>query len=92
MRDASAVADGRRLLSTIAPGTPIPFLSRLSSVMAFWRKETSGMPQKSLSTVCSRTTLANLSAPSPVIWLNPTLHKTRVKNQTSGGADSREGR
>ena len=48
------------------------------------------MPQKSVSTVCSRTTLANLSAPSPVIWLNPTLHKTRVKNRkTSGFIDSR---
>ena len=90
LRDASAVADGRRLLSTIAPGTPIPFLSRSSSVMVFWRKETSGMPQKSLSTVCSRTTLANFSAPSPMMLLNPTLHKTRVEHQTSGGADSSE--
>ena len=90
LREASADADGRRLLSTIAPGTPTPFSFRSSSVMVFWRKETSGMPQKLVSTVCSRTTLANFSAPSPMMSLNPTLHKTRVEHQTSGGADGRE--
>ena len=64
----------------------MPLLYRLSSVMAFWRKEMSGMPQKSVSTVCSRTTLAKVSAPSPVIWLNPTLHKTRVKKSNVRGS------
>ena len=48
------------------------------------------MPQKLVSTVCSRTTLANFSAPSPMMSLNPTLHKTRVEHQTSGGADGKE--
>ena len=71
--------DGRRLLSTIAPGTPTPFPSRSSSVMVFWRKETSGMPQKSVSTVCSRTTLAKFSAPSPMICC--TQHCTRQESK-----------
>ena len=77
--DLSAVADGRRLLSTIAPGTPTPLLIRSSSVMVLWRSETIGMLQKSISDVCSRTTLAILSAPSPVIPLDPTLHEMGVK-------------
>ena len=79
--DLSAVANGRSLLSTIAPDTPTPMLLRLSSVMVFWRNETIGMLQKSISDACSRTTLAILSAPSPVIPLNPTLHEMGVKRR-----------
>ena len=48
MSDVSAAAEGSNLLSTIAPGTPTPLHSRLSSVMQFSRKEMSGIPQKSV--------------------------------------------
>ena len=47
--------------------------------MVFWRSETIGMLQKSVSDACSRTTLARLSAPSPVMSLEPTLYKTGVE-------------
>ena len=52
--------------------------------MVFWRNETSGMPQKLVRTVCSRTTLANFSAPSPVMLLNATLHETGVDFKRQG--------
>ena len=71
--DFSAVAVGTKLINTIAPGTPTPFLFRSRSVMLFSRSETSGMLQKSVSDVCSSTTFANCSAPSPVMPLEPTL-------------------
>ena len=74
----SAVAEGRRLLSTIAPGTPTPLPLRSRSVMPFSRSETSGMLQKSVSDVCSSTTFANCSAPSPVMLLEPTLCGTET--------------
>ena len=69
LSDVSAVAEGSNLLSTIAPGTPTPtpLPLRLSLVMLFSRKETSGIPQKSVITACSSTTLARVSAASPVI-------------------------
>ena len=56
--DVSAAAEGSNLLSTIAPGTPTPLSSRSSSVMLFSRRETSGIPQKSVIIACSNTTLA----------------------------------
>ena len=46
--NVSTAAEGSNLLSTIAPGTPAPSPPRLSSVMLFSRKETSGIPQKSV--------------------------------------------
>ena len=46
LSDVIAVAEGSNLLNTIAPGTPTPLYSRLSSVMQFSRKEMSGIPQK----------------------------------------------
>ena len=67
MSDVSAAAEGSNLLSTIAPGTPIPLRSRSSSVMLFSRKETSGIPQKSFILACSSTTAARFSAASPVM-------------------------
>ena len=73
MSDVSAAAEGSSLLSTIAPGTPTPLRSRLSSVMLFSRKETSGIPQKSVILACSSTTLASWSAVSPVMPFHPTL-------------------
>ena len=79
--DLSAVADGIRLLSTMAPGIPTPLSVRLSSVMVFWRNKTIGMLQKSVSDACSRTTLAILSAPSLVMSLPPTLYKMGVKRR-----------
>ena len=99
----SAVAEGRRLLSTIAPGTQTLLLFRSRSVMLFSRSETSGMLQKSVSDVCSSTTLANCSAPSPVMLLKPTLCGTEtgrkcqrlltVENRACGGVPERlEGR
>ena len=69
----SAAAEGSSLLSTIAPGTPTPLYSRLSSVMLFSRSEASGIPQNSVIMACSSTTLASWSAASPVILLLPTL-------------------
>ena len=66
LSDVSAAAQGSNLLSTIAPGTPTPLAFRLSSVMLFSRKETSGIPQKSVRAACSSTTLARVSAASPV--------------------------
>ena len=74
MSEVSAAAEGSNLLSTIAPGTPTPLRSRLSSVMVFSRKETSGIPQKSVILACSSTTVARFSAASPVVSLKPTLH------------------
>ena len=74
MSDVSAAAEGSSLLSTIAPGTPTPLRSRLSSVMLFSRKETSGIPQKSVILLCSSTAVAKFSAASPVILLKATLH------------------
>ena len=69
LSEVSAAAEGSSLLSTIAPGSPMPLLSRLSSVMLFSRKETSGIPQKSVILACSSTTAARLSAASPVMLL-----------------------
>ena len=74
MSDLTAAAEGSNLLSTIAPGTPTPFAFRSSSVMVFSRKETSGIPQKSVILGCSSTTVARFSAASPVMPLEPTLH------------------
>ena len=65
--DLSATAEGSNLLSTIAPGTPTPLCFRKSSVMLFSRKETSGIPQKSVMLACSSTTVARFSAASPVM-------------------------
>ena len=73
MSDVSAAAEGSNLLSTIAPGTPTPFPSRLSSVMLFSRSEASGIPQKSVIAACSSTTVARWLAASPVMLLEPTL-------------------
>ena len=73
MSEVSAAAEGSNLLSTIAPGTPTPLRSRLSSVMLFSRKETSGIPQKSVILACSSTAVARFSAASPVMLLKPTL-------------------
>ena len=42
--------------------------------MLFSRKETSGIPQKSVMMACSSTTLASFSAASPVMLFQPTLH------------------
>ena len=78
MSDVSAVAAGSSLLKTIAPGAPTPLLDRFNSVMLFSRKETSGMPQKSVIMACSSTTLARWSAASPVMTLDLTLHISRV--------------
>ena len=69
LSDVSADAEGSSLLSTIAPGTPTPLPPRLSSVMLFSRKETSGIPQKSFILVCSGTAMARFSAASPVMLL-----------------------
>ena len=74
MSEVSAAAEGSNLLSTIAPGTPPPLPSRLSSVMLFSRKETSGIPQKSVILACSSTAVASWSAASPVMSFQPTLH------------------
>ena len=71
--DVSAAAEGSNLLSTIAPGTSTFFPFKSSSVMLFSRKETSGIPQKSVILACSSTTLARWPAASPVISLKPTL-------------------
>ena len=73
LSEVSAAAEGSNLLSTIAPGTPTPLRSRLSSVMLFSRKETSGIPQKSVIMARSSTTLARWSAASPMMLLKPTL-------------------
>ena len=73
LSDVSAAAEGINLLSTIAPGTPTPLLTRSSSVMLFSRSEASGIPQKSVITTCSSTTVARWLAASPVILLKPTL-------------------
>ena len=86
LSDVSAAAEGSNLLSTIAPGTPTPFMCRLSSVMLFSRKETSGIPQKSVITACSSTTLARVSAASPVIRLKQMLrHMERGCQQYAKG-------
>ena len=76
LSEVSAAAEGSKLLSTSAPGTPTatPFSFRSSSVMLFSRKETSGIPQKSVILACSSTTVARFSAASPVMPLEPTLH------------------
>ena len=58
LSDVIDVAEGSNLLNTIAPGTPTPLPYRLSSVMLFSRKETSGIPQKSVILACSSITLA----------------------------------
>ena len=52
--------------------------------MLFSRSETSGMLQKSVSDVCSRTALANCSAPSPVMLLKPTLYSTDTGRKCQG--------
>ena len=83
MSDVSAAAEGSNLLSTIAPGTPTPFTSRSSSVMLFSRKETSGIPQKSVMMACSSTTSARFSAASPVMPLPPTLHNSRAHTHSA---------
>ena len=74
LSEVSATAEGSSLLSTIAPGTLTYLPSRLSSVMLFSRKETSGIPQKSVMMACSSTMLASCSAASPVMRLFPMLH------------------
>ena len=74
LSDVIAVAEGSNLLNTIAPGTPTPFLCRSSSVMLFSRKETSGIPQKSVIMACSSTALARWPATSPVMLFQATLH------------------
>ena len=85
LSEVSAAAEGSNLLSTIAPGTPTPWRSRLSSVMLFSRKETSGIPQKSVIMACSSTTLARWSAASPVMLLKPTLcHQGAQSNGMRG--------
>ena len=73
LSDVSAAAEGSSLLSTIAPGTPTPLFSRLSSVMLFSRSEASGIPQKLVILACSSTTVARWSAASPVMALKLTL-------------------
>ena len=73
LSDVSAAAEGSSLLSTIAPGTPTPLYSRLSSVMLFSRSEASGIPQKSVIAACSSTTVAIWLAASPVMLLEQTL-------------------
>ena len=83
LSDVSAAAEGSNLLSTIAPGTPTPLRSRLSSVILFSRSEASGIPQKSVIAACSSTTVARWSAASPVMLLKPTLCVT-------GAGDVRE--
>ena len=67
------VAVGIKLLRIIAPGTPTPFCDKTSSVTLFSRRETSGMPQKSVSEADSSTTLARFSDPSPLMLFQPTL-------------------
>ena len=74
MSEVSATAEGSSLLSTITPGTLTYLPSRLSSVMLFSRKETSGIPQKSVMMACSSPMLASCSAASPVMRLSPMLH------------------
>ena len=74
MSDVSAAAEGSNLLSTIAPGTPMPLPGRSSSVMLFSRSEVSGIPQKSVMLACSNTALASWSRASPVMLLSATLH------------------
>ena len=69
LSDVSAAAEGSNLLSTIAPGTPTPWISRSSSVMLFSRKATSGIRQKLVILACSSTTAARFSAASPVMLL-----------------------
>ena len=64
-------------LRTIAPTMPTPLPSRLSSVTLFSRSETRGMPQKSVSEADWSTTLARVSAASPVMPLWPTLQNKR---------------
>ena len=73
LSDVSAAAQGSNLLSTIAPGTPMPLPGRTSSLMLFSRKEASGIPQKSVILACSSTTAARFSAASPVMLLKPAL-------------------
>jgi hypothetical protein len=73
LSDVSAAAEGSNLLSTIAPGMSTPLPSRSSSVMKFLRSEVSGIPQKSVITACSSTTVARWLAASPVMSLRPTL-------------------
>ena len=73
MSDVSAAAEGSNLLSTIAPGTPTPLRSRLSSVILFSRSEASGIPQKSVIAACSSTAMARWLAASPVMLLEQTL-------------------
>jgi len=73
LSDVSAAAEGSNLLNTIAPGTPMSLISRLSSVMLFLRKEMSGIPQKSVIMACSSTAVARWPAASPVMLLTPTL-------------------
>ena len=73
MSEVSAAAEGSNLLNTIAAGAPIPLLSRLSSVMLFSRKETSGIPQKSVIVACSSTAVARWPAVLPLMSLKPTL-------------------
>ena len=80
LSEVSAAAEGSNLLSTIAPGTPTPLLNRLSSVILLSRKETSGIPQKSVIMACSSTTLARWSAASPVISLEQRLRGARAQS------------
>ena len=78
MSDVSTVAAGSSFLKTIDPGTPRLLPDRSSSVMLFSRKETSGMSQKLVIMACSSTTLARLSAASPVMSFSQTLHISRA--------------
>ena len=79
--EVRAVAVGIRLLRTIDPGIPMPFPRRSSSVTLFSRRETSGVPQKSVSDGDSSTILARFSAPSPVMPLEPTLQNVGGVNR-----------
>ena len=92
MSDVSVVAAGSSWLKTIAPGTPTPLRSRSSSVMLFSRKETSGMSQKLVIMACSSTTLARLSAASPVMSLKLTLHISRAHTNNAKAHSKEMGR
>ena len=77
LSDVRAAAEGSSSLRTIAPGTPMPLPSRLSSMTLFSRREASGIPQKSVMAGCSSTIFARVSVASPMMLLKPTLRLSR---------------